>query len=184
MAAASKPKAKPKAKSKSGAKTEIPVKSVGKPAESTARAAAPVTLRDLEQVFDKLLHRTWRQPFRFDWPRVAELQALLPQAPAVDVVDRGKEVVVRAQIPGVKKGDLDVSITERTLTIKGSTRKEETEEKDNFFRQEIRTGSFNKSVLLPAEVDAGKAEATFKDGVLELHLPKRRATKEQQVAVR
>ena len=180
MAAANKTKAKSTTRK---TKTDISVKNAGKPAPG-GQDAAPVTLGDLEQVFDRFLQRAWRNPLRFDWPRMPDLQGLLPQAPAVDVVDREKEVVVRAQLPGVKKGDLDVSIAERTLTIKGSTRTEQKEEKDNFFRQEIRSGSFSKSVLLPADVDAGKSEASFKDGVLELHLPKRRAVKEQQVPVR
>jgi HSP20 family protein len=180
MAAANKTNAKSTTRK---SKTEIPVKATGKPA-AAAHDTAPVTVGDLEQAFERLLQRAWRNPLRFDWPRMPDLQGLLPQTPAVDVVDREKEVVVRAQLPGVKKSDLDVSIAERTLTIKGSTRTEQKEEKDNFFRQEIRTGSFSKSVLLPADVDAGKAEASFKDGVLELHLPKRRAVKEQQVPVR
>jgi HSP20 family protein len=180
MAAANKTKAKSTPRK---SKTEIPVKTTGKPA-AAGQSTAPVTLGDLEQAFERLLQRTWRNPLRFDWPRMPDLQELLPQAPAIDVVDREKEVVVRAQLPGVKKSDLDVSIAERTLTIKGATRTEQKEEKDNFFRQEIRSGSFSKSVLLPADVDAGKAEASFKDGVLELHLPKRRAVKEQQVPVR
>jgi HSP20 family protein len=175
---------KTKAKSTTGKnKTDIPVKATGKPAP-TGGTTTPATLGDLEQVFERFLQRAWRDPVRFDWPRMPDLHGLLPQAPAVDVVDREKEVVVRAQLPGVKKSDLDVSIAERTLTIKGSTRTEQKEEKDNFFRQEIRSGSFSKSVLLPADVDAAKADASFKDGVLELHLPKRRAVKEQQVPVR
>jgi HSP20 family protein len=182
MAAAKKTKAKSAPGKKAGEpKTDVPVKTGGKAA---TQGAAPVTLGDLERVFDNLLQRSWRNPLRFEWPRLTELQGLLPQAPAVDVVDRDKEIVVRAQLPGVKKSDLDVSIAERILTIKGSTRKEEKEEKDNFFRQEIRTGSFSRSVQLPADVDAGKAQATFKDGVLELLLPKRRSVKEQQVPVR
>jgi HSP20 family protein len=182
MAAAKKTKPNSTAgKKTTGSKTEVPVKKADK---SAAQGTAPVTFGDLERMFDNLLQRNWRSPFRFDWPRLAELQGLLPQAPAVDVVDRDKEVVVRAQLPGVKKGDVDVSIADRILTIKASTRKEEKEEKDNFFRQEIRTGSLSRSVQLPADVDAGKAQATFKDGVLELQLPKRRVVKQQQVPVR
>jgi HSP20 family protein len=185
MAAANKTKrTSTTGKKTSGSKSEIPVKTTGKQAASAGRSAAPVTLGDLERVFDGLLQRVWRNPFRFDWPRITELGGLMPQTPAVDVVDRAKEVVVRAHLPGIKKSDLDVSIADRVLTIKGSTRTEEKEEKDNFFRQEIRTGSFSKAVQLPADVDAAKAQATFKDGVLELQLPKRRVAKQQQVPVR
>lgn len=146
--------------------------------------ASPVTFNDLEKFFEDFMERAWKHPLRFEWPRLPELPSLLPQTPAVDVVDREKDVVVRAQLPGFKKSELDVSIADRTLTIKGERREEQKEEKDNYFHQEIRTGSFSRSVLLPAEVDAGKAEATFKDGVLELTLPKRRIAKQQQVAVR
>ncbi len=147
-------------------------------------AAAPVTFHDLEKFFDDFMQKARAHPLRFDWPRFPELPPLLAQTPAVDVVDRDKEVVVRAQLPGFKKSDLDVSVADRMLTIKGERREEQKEEKDNYFHQEIRTGSFSRSVLLPADVDAAKAEATFKDGVLELTLPKRRIAKQQQVAVR
>ena len=78
----------------------------------------------------------------------------------------------------------DVAIADRTLTITGETREEKKEEKDNYFHQEIRTGNFSRSVLLPADVDAGTSQATYQDGVLELTLPKRRIAKQQQVPVR
>jgi len=155
-----------------------------KAVDKSGTKAPFATLRDVERLFEDFLERGWRNPFRAEWPKWPDLSKLSVQAPAVDVVDREKEVVVRAQLPGFKKSDLDVSIAERTLTIKGSTREEQKEEKDNYFHQEIRTGSFSRSVLLPADVDAGKAQATFKDGVLELTLPKRRVAKQQQVPVR
>lgn len=162
----------------------VPVRGNDKPAAKSTDVTTFATLRDVQRLFENFLERGWRRPFGGEWPQWPDMSKLLPQTPAVDVVDREKDVVVRAQLPGFKKSDLDVSITERTLTIKGSTREEQKEEKENYFHQEIRTGSFSRSVLLPADVDAGKAEATFKDGVLELTLPKRRVTKQQQVPVR
>ena len=98
-------------------------------------------------------------------------------------MDRAKEVVVRAEVPGVDKKDLDVSIADRTLTIRGSSRQEETKEEDDFFRREIRSGMFSRSVLLPADVNASKAKAKFKGGVVELRLPKVRASKRHQISV-
>ena len=169
---------------KTQAATTVPVRGSDKPVEKSAAKTPFATLRDVERLFEGFLERGWRQRFRGDWPRWPDISALVPQAPAVDVIDRDKEVVVRAQLPGIKKSDLDVSIAERTLTIKGSTREEQKEEKDNYFHQEIRSGSFSRSVLLPADVDAGKAQATFKDGVLEMTLAKRRVAKQQQVPVR
>jgi len=176
--------AKRKASGKAEGATAVPVRGSDKPVEKSAAKTPFATLRDVERLFEDFLERGWRNPFRAEWPQWPDVSKLLPQTPAVDVVDREKEVVVRAQLPGFKKSDLDVSIAERTLTIKGATREEQKEEKDNYFHQEIRSGSFSRSVLLPADVDAGKAQATFKDGVLELTLPKRRVAKQQQVPVR
>lgn len=175
----------PTSKKKTNDKAQaVPVRGNDKPVEKSASKPPFATFGDVQRLFEDFLSRGLRQPLRGEWPQWPDVSKLLPQAPAVDVVDREKEVVVRAQLPGFKKSDLDVSIAERTLTIKGATREEQKEEKDNYFHQEIRSGSVSRSVLLPADVDAGKAQATFKDGVLELTLPKRRVAKQQQVPVR
>jgi HSP20 family protein len=173
------PKKTSRAKTKGA--TSIPVK-----AGATAPAAASTTApgQDLEQIFENFLRRRLSAPFNWDRPRWGELwKQLAQQAPSVDIVDRDKEIVVRAELPGVEKKDLDVSVDERTLTIRGSNRREEKEEKDNYFRQEIRSGAFSRSVLLPADVNVAKAAATFKGGVLELHLPKARSAKPKKIDV-
>jgi HSP20 family protein len=92
--------------------------------------------------------------------------------PKVDVVERDNEIVVRAEVPGVDKKDLDVSVSDNAVTIKGSTRHEEKEEKGDYYHHEISTGTFSRMVSLPANVDGSKAKADFKDGVLELTIPK------------
>jgi HSP20 family protein len=159
--------------------SEVEVKA-GMPAEPPARV-----FPELERAFEDFLGRRWPRLSGMEWPRLGELSGLLDrQAPSLDIVDGEKEVVVRAEVPGVDKKDLDVSIVDRTLTIKGSTRKEQKEEKENYFRQEIRSGSFSRSVLLPTDVNASKAEASFKGGVLELHLPKTRTVKPQKVELK
>jgi HSP20 family protein len=88
------------------------------------------------------------------------------------VIDRDEEVILRAELPGVDKKDLDVSMTDDAVTIRGSCRSEEKEEKGDYFRREVSTGSFSRTVALPADVDGEKAKASFKDGLLELTLPK------------
>jgi HSP20 family protein len=159
--------------------SEVEVKA-GVPAAPPARV-----FPELERAFEDFLNRRWPRLSAIEWPRLGELSGLLSaQAPSLDIVDGEKEVVVRAELPGVDKKDLDVSIADRTLTIKGSTRKEKKEETENYFRQEIRSGSFSRSVLLPADVNASKAEASFKGGVLELHLPKTKSVKQQKVELR
>jgi HSP20 family protein len=160
-------------------RADVEVKA-GVPAEPPRRV-----FPELERAFEEFLSRRWPRMPAVEWPRLGELSGMLnAQAPSLDIVDGEKEVVVRAEVPGVDKKDLDVSIADRTLTIKGSTRKEQKEEKENYFRQEIRSGSFSRSVLLPADVNAAKAEASFKGGVLELHLPKTKTVKPQKVALK
>jgi HSP20 family protein len=103
--------------------------------------------------------------------------------PKVDIVDQENEIVVRAEMPGVEKRDLDVSLTESTVTIKGQTSHEEKEEKGEYYRCEISRGSFSRTVALPGEIDTEKAKASFKDGVLEMKLPKQARSKRRSVTV-
>lgn len=92
--------------------------------------------------------------------------------PRVDVIDRDEEVLVRAEVPGVDKKDLEISVSENSVTINGKTSHEEKEEKGSYYRCEVSRGVFTRTVALPSDVDADKAKTTFKDGVLELTLPK------------
>jgi HSP20 family protein len=152
--------------------------------ESSVQAAPVARLDDLEKIFDDFFQRHWLRPMRWDMPRWPQMRNLLDErAPSLDVIDRDNEIVVRAEVPGIDKEDLDVSLVDRRLTIKGSSRHEEKKEEDDYVRQEIRSGSFSRSVLLPAEVDSGKAKAVFKDGVVELTLPKIQSSKRQTIAV-
>jgi HSP20 family protein len=103
--------------------------------------------------------------------------------PSVDVSETPKEVIVKAELPGMDPKDIDVSVRGDILTLSGE-RKQETEEKgENFHRVERSYGSFSRSVKLPAEVDSGKVDATYKDGVLRITMPKTKeaATKKIQV---
>ena len=121
-------------------------------------------------------------PFRWQWPSWGELPAPFEgKVPHVDVIDRDEEIVVRAEVPGVEKKDLDVSLTENTVTIKGEARREEKAEKGDYYRCEISRGAFARTVMLPSEVDADKAKASFKDGVLELTLPKIEKSKRRSI---
>jgi HSP20 family protein len=103
--------------------------------------------------------------------------------PKVDVVDHETEVVVKAELPGVQKDDIDVSVTDNSVTIKGSTSHEEKEEKGNYYRREISRGSFSRTVALPSDVDADKARASFNDGILVLTIPKMEKSHRKSVTV-
>lgn len=92
--------------------------------------------------------------------------------PPVEVAEAEKEVTVTMAVPGVEKNELDISVDDHVLTVKGEHRKESKEEKKSYHRQEIHYGSFARSVRLPVEVDAAQAVADLKNGMLTVRLPK------------
>ena len=147
-----------------------------------SRALSP--FEEMDRFFEGFFPRGWMRPLRWEWPSWGELPMPFEgKMPRVDVIDRDTEIVVRAELPGVEKQDVEVSTTENTVTIKGSTRREEKEEKGNYYRCEISRGSFSRTVALPGDVDSNKAKATFKDGVLELTLPKIEKSKRRTITV-
>jgi HSP20 family protein len=153
------------------------------PAPAPARATGP--FEEVDRLLEKLSLRGLMRPMGMDWPGWGERHLPLEgRMPRVDVVDREAEVVVRAELPGVEKKNLEVSATDNTVTIRGSTRHEEKEEKGDFYRCEISRGTFSRSVVLPAVVDGAKGSASFKDGVLELVLPKAEKAKRRNITIK
>lgn len=92
--------------------------------------------------------------------------------PRVDVVENGKEVRISAELPGIEEKDVEVSCTNDSVTIRGEKREEKEEKGEERYRLERSYGAFRRTLALPCEVDAGKASATFKKGVLTVTLPK------------
>jgi HSP20 family protein len=126
---------------------------------------------ELDQMFDSMLNRGFFQPLDWAWGETPLYRNLHERMPKIDVIDRDDSILIRAETPGVKKEDLEVDITGDRLSIKGQTR-EETEERGEFYRSEIRHGSFSRTITLPRGVDGAQATANFKDGLLEITLPK------------
>ncbi len=148
-----------------------------------ARALSPIG--EMERMFDNFFRRGFMQPFHWDWPSWSELAAPMEAGlPRVDVIDRDNEIVVRAEVPGVDKDNLDVTLSDNTITIKGSTSHEEKEEKGDYHRCEITRGSFARTVVLPTDVDGSKAKASFKDGMLEVTMPKVAPTQRHTIKVK
>lgn len=158
-----------------GAKGERDVQPV------SGRVMSP--FEEMERMVEGMFGRGWMSPFRFGFPAAGELHGLEQRLPRVDVVERDNELLVRAEVPGVDKKDLEVSASGDTITIRGSTRREATEEKEDYYRREISRGSFVRTVALPCEVDDEKAKASFKDGVLELVLPKSARARRRSIKV-
>lgn len=150
--------------------------------QAPVRALSPFD--EIERVFEHLMPRGWLRPLAWDRPLWSELGGRFEmKVPRIDVLDRDEDVVVRAELPGVDKKDVEVSVNETTVTIKGKTGHEEKEEKGDYYRCEISRGAFARTVALPAHVDGAKAKAVFKEGMLELTLPKLEKSKRHTVSV-
>ncbi|MBF0217148.1 MAG: Hsp20/alpha crystallin family protein [Candidatus Omnitrophica bacterium] len=104
-------------------------------------------------------------------------------SPAIDVFDSKDNILVKADIPGMKKEDIEVSVHGDTLSIKGEKKEEKEVKEKDFVKTERFYGSFTRSLRLPSEVDSEKVTATYKDGVLELTLAKREETKPKQIKI-
>ncbi len=104
--------------------------------------------------------------------------------PAVDISETKDSLIVKAELPGMDPKDIDISLSGDTLIIKGEKKQEKEEKGENFHRIERRYGSFARSIRLPIEVDSNKIEATYKQGVLKIVLPKKEEAKPKQIEVK
>jgi HSP20 family protein len=142
--------------------------------KALAKAETPSWLQpfeDMDEWFDELQKR-WLS-HRFFGRGLADYpQAFGGRIPKVDVIDREKEICVHAELPGVTKDDLSVTLQDNILNIHASVEKEKKDEKGKYHRRELFKGEFQRTLQLPSPVDNEKSKATFKDGVLELILPK------------
>ena len=103
---------------------------------------------------------------------------------AVDVYETGDEIIIQATIAGVSPDDLDVSIENDVVTITGERTNTETEEGKNYFYQECYWGTFSRQIILPSEVDGSRAEASMKNGIFTLKIPKIEHKKLRKIKVR
>jgi HSP20 family protein len=128
---------------------------------------------EIESVFDDFgLARRWRAPqWSGSWLR-APLRATAEMwAPDVEVYHQNNDLVVRADLPGMKKDDVCIDVTDSDITISGERRQEQNTERGGVYRSERSYGSFCRTIPLPDGAIADQAKATFKDGVLEVRMP-------------
>jgi HSP20 family protein len=104
-------------------------------------------------------------------------------SPSVDIYESENEIVLEAELPGMKREDFEVSIENNVITLKGERRFEKKEEGDNYHRVERSYGSFTRSFSLPRTVSAEETTADFKNGVLRVSLPKREEAKSRKIEV-
>ena len=103
--------------------------------------------------------------------------------PPVDIFERHDHLVIRAEVPGLRREDMDVRIENGVLTLHGERKRESDVTEDNAFRLERTYGAFTRSFSLPRTVDASKVAATYKDGILEVSVPKVETAKPKKVEI-
>jgi HSP20 family protein len=140
--------------------------------------SSPLTV--LRQEMDRLFDQYLREPLSsLEWPFGAR-----GWAPAIDVAESEQEVTVRAELPGVEPGDLDISITGNQLVISGEKKEASERSGKDFHVSETRYGAFRRAVPLPADVDAENVEAAFANGVLTIRLKKVQAAGAKRIEVK
>lgn len=103
------------------------------------------------------------------------------RVPSVDIEETDTAVVVRAELPGVKKENLDIEVTPEALTLKAETGEEKEERGKRYYRKERSWGMFQRTIPMPVEIKADQAKASLKDGLLEVTLPKVAPEKKEEV---
>lgn len=137
--------------------------------------------RDMEHLFEDFFHKRWLRPWSREWPG---FEAMFDRKlPRLDVIDRAHEIVVRAELPGMTKDDIEVSVSDDTLSLKGSSKKEEEAEEGEYHRREISSSYISRTVTLPTRVHGDDARATLRNGMLEVVIPKAEEAKRKRVDV-
>jgi HSP20 family protein len=104
-------------------------------------------------------------------------------SPPVDIYETDNALVMKAELPGFSKDDIQIELKDNTLVIRGERKREDEVKEGSFHRMERVYGAFQRSFLLPTTVDQGKVQAVYKDGVLELRLPKVEAAQPKRIAI-
>jgi HSP20 family protein len=140
----------------------------------------PRILSPFEEI-ERWFEEAWRRPlsvFSSLMPRIKTETEIV--APAVDIYEEGDDLVLKADLPGLNKEDIEVKLTDDYITISGEKKKEEKVEEKNFYRYERSYGSFSRTLRLPVEVHTDKAKAKFENGVLEVRIPKTEEAKTKE----
>ena len=104
-------------------------------------------------------------------------------APAVDVVESEREIVLHVELPGMKKEDIDIQLTGDTLTLRGERQPGTAQRGENYHRIERQYGAFQRTFQIEMPIDTEKVAASYEDGVLTIHLPKQEAIKPRQISI-
>jgi HSP20 family protein len=155
-----------------------PAKPPAKPEETSGNLSDWHPLSSLRREIDRLFEDFPLGPWRrtsgniFDVDPFWRGELSFSKAPAVDIAERDREYEIIAELPGMEEKDIDVKFADGVLTVKGEKKEEKEEKKKDYYLSERRFGSFQRSFRVPEGVDADKIDASFKNGVLTVVLPK------------
>lgn len=157
-----------------GTKKEVEVKKPGsEPAKDLQRYLSP--FEAMEHMIEDVFERNFFSPAWFRRSRFPQLAAV---SSSVDMFEDGDDLVIKAEIPGMKKEDINIDFSGDVITISGEKKTEEKTEQKDYYRLERSFGSFSRKLRLPMDIQIEKTSASFKDGVLEIRMPK--SEKEKQ----
>ena len=127
---------------------------------------------DMDKIFDQFLASRWIHPMSWNMPEMKGFGMRSEfRIPSVDIVEKDDNIIVRAEVPGIDKKDIDISLNGNHLSIKGNTKKETKEDTEKYHHSEISTNSFHRMLTLPSNVDGENIKATFSNGLLEVTMP-------------
>ena len=121
--------------------------------------------------------------FNFPFIREEDELSMRNWNPVVDVYDNDHNIVLKAELPGIDKKDIEVDVKDRVLTLKGERSSDNEVTEDNYYRRERCFGKFERAFNLPVDVELDKIKANYKDGVLEIEIPKPEEKKPKQITV-
>ena len=138
---------------------------------------------NLEHKIENMFKSMWHNPFHHEEKTELTFPATFNHMPKIDVLDRDKEIFVKAELPGFDKKDIEVSISNNRLLIKAHSHHEEKEEKGDYLKQEIKSSEIFRSIQLLGEVDDSKIKTSFKNGLLEMTIPKHESSHRRRIEI-
>jgi HSP20 family protein len=129
----------------------------------------------LREAMDRLFDDAFTRPISLSGGSVV---------PAIDLYQNADEVVVKATLPGIKPGDVQISVTADVLTLRGEFKQENDQKEVTYHIREQRFGSFERAIMLPTDVQTDKARADFENGILTIVLPKAEAVKPKTINIK
>lgn len=141
----------------------------------------------IQNEMDRMFRDFWKEPrFSFGWPEGLRRrnEEFSIEVPAIEIYDEKDDIVVKAELPGLKREDIEINLAGDLLTIKGEKKKEEEVKEKDYYYSERSFGSFERSVEIPQKVLPDKVRASFKDGVLEVRLQKSEEAKKKEIKIK